>query len=135
MPSCNVASPGAGHIAAVQDEAVTAKAHENSRKANRYLMNKARGSNDIAYLCSPVTGGGIAVGRFQQIFLLAIAQGQKEPSEWARFAWQVIAAQGQTLMKDGKSLTGAEENLSELNSQARTFAEKQLPILKALQVA
>lgn len=38
-------------------------------------------------------------------------------------------------MKDGKTLETAEENLAELKVQAEAFAAKQLPLLKALQIA
>ena len=98
-------------------------------------MVKARGSNDISFLASPVTGGGVAVNRFQQLFLLSMAQNKKQPAEWAQAVWQTIAAQGQKLVKEGKALETAEENIAELTQQAQTFAHKQLPILKALQIA
>lgn len=126
---------GAGHLALAQDEQVIAKAKKQTDKLNAHLCQKARGSNDISYLASPVTGGGIAVNRFQQLFLLSIAQGKKQPTEWAQYVWQTIAAQGQKLVKEGKTLDTAEANLAELTAQAQTFAEKQLPILKALQIA
>jgi len=37
-------------------------------------------------------------------------------------------------VKEGNTLESAEDNLAELTAQASTFAEKQLPLLKALQV-
>jgi len=122
---------GAGHLAPVQDDAVISKAKKHTDKLNAHLMNKARGSGDISYLASPVTGGGIMTGRFQQLFLLAKSQGKKQPVEWAQFVWEVLNQQGQRLLKEGKALETAEENLAELTTQATAFAEKQLPILKA----
>ena len=47
----------------------------------------------------------------------------------------VLAAQGQKILKEGEPLDSAEENLAELTAQAQTFADKQLPILKALGIA
>jgi hypothetical protein len=123
---------GSGVVQAAQDEGMAQKTRKHTDKLNAFLMNKARGSGDISYLASPVTGGGIAVGRFQQLFLLAKGHGKKQPTEWAEFAWQVLNQQGQLIMKEGKALETAEENLAVLNAQANTFAEKQLPILKAL---
>jgi len=125
---------GGGHLAAVQDEAAIAKAKKHTEKLNAHLFTKARGSSDISYLASPVTGGGILVGRFQQLFLQAISQGKKKPEEWAQATWNILAAQNQKLLKEGKTLGTPEENLTELTTQAQTFAEKQLPILKALQI-
>lgn len=119
----------------MQDDAAIQKAKKTADKLNAHLMRKSIGSNDIAYLASPVAGGGVTVNRFQQLFLLARQTGHKAPEEWAKDAWQRLAAQGQRLLKDGKTLETAEENLAELTAQAQTFAEKQLPILKALQVA
>jgi hypothetical protein len=43
-----------------------------------------------------------------------------------------LVQQGQRILKEGKALETAEENLAELTAQADTFAEKQLAILKAL---
>jgi len=126
---------GAGHVAAVQDEETARKAKKHTDKLNAHLCQKSRGSNEIGYLASPVTGGGYNVNRFQQLFLISLSTGKKQPAEWAQYAWQTIAAQGQKLLKDGKTLETPEENLAELTAQATTFAEKQLPILKALQIA
>ena len=126
---------GAGYLTAVQDDANVTRAKKHTEKLNVYLMNKARGSNDISYLASPVTGGGITVGRFQQLFLLALNQGKKQPAEWAQVVWQTLIAQGQKIVKEGRTLETPEENLAELTAQAQAFAEKQLPILKVLQIA
>ncbi len=125
---------GAGHLAAAQEDAVISKAKKHTEKLNAHIANKARGSSDVNYLASPVTGGGVAVGRFHQLFLLALSQGRKQPAEWAQFVWQVLSSQGQNIVKEGKTLETAEENLAELTAQATSFAEKELPILKALQI-
>ncbi len=126
---------GAGHLSPVQDDAVIAKAKKGTEKVNAYLMDKARGSGEISYLASPVTGGGVIVSRFAQLFLLAQSHGKKRPDEWARAAWDVLAMQGQRLVREGQAIESAEDNLAELTAQATAFAEKQLPILKALQIA
>lgn len=125
---------GTGSLTAVQDEALITKARKHTDKLNACLMDKARGSADISYLASPVTGGGVTVNRFQQLFMLALGQGKKQSQEWAQFTLQVLAAQGQQIVKDGKALDTPEENLAELNLQANAFATKQLPIFKALQI-
>ena len=125
---------GAGHLAAAQEDAVISKAKKHTEKLNAHIANQARGSSNVNYLASPVTGGGVAVGRFHQLFLLALSQGRKQPAEWAQFVWQVLSSQGQNIVKEGKTLETAEENLTELTAQATSFAEKELPILKALQI-
>ena len=110
-----------------------AKKHTDKIKTN--MMLKARSSNDITYLASPVTGGGVSVGRFPQLFVLALQQVKKKPEDWAAFVSQIFAAQGQKIVKDGKTLETAEEHLAELTAQAHEFSVKQFPNFKALQIA
>lgn len=98
-------------------------------------MLKARSSNDISTLASPVTGGGIGVGRFHQLFVLAMQQGKKKPEDWAAFVAQILDSQGQKIIKEGKPIETGQEQLEELTNKAHDFAAKQLPILKALHIA
>lgn len=126
---------GNGMAYAVQDEAAVAKARKTTDRINAFLCSKARGTADISFLASPVTGGGIPVPRFQQLFLLAPGQARKQPAELARTVWAVLAAQGQRILKEGKALETEAENLAELQQQADLFVQKQLPILKALGIA
>ena len=125
---------GNATLTAVQDDAAITKAKKHTDKLNTHLMLKARSSNDITFLSSPVTGGGITVGKFHQLFVLAMQQGKKKPEDWAAFVAQILASQGQKIVKEGKPLETAEEHLAELTTQAHEFAVKQLPSLKALQV-
>lgn len=125
---------GAGYMGIVQDDEVIAASVDSCKKLNHHIIRKARSNATLNFLASPVTGGGTVVGRFPQLFLLAMSEGMQQPSEWVQFAWQTISSQGQAIIKEGRLLETAEENLAELSSQARTFVEKQLPILRALQV-
>jgi hypothetical protein len=109
--------------------------HAHCVALNQYICQRARSSSDISFLASPVTGCGFPVSRSQQLFLLAAANNRKAPEEHAKFAWEILAAQGHCLIKEGKALTTPEENLSELTKQAAEFAEKRLPVLKALEVS
>lgn len=124
----------AGALLAAQDDSATQKAIKRTERLNTHLMTKARSSNELNYLACPVTGGGVTVPRFQQLFLLAREQGHNQPQDWAHFVWTVLAAQGQRLVKEGKALDAAEDNLAELTRQATEFAEKRLPLLKALHI-
>jgi len=55
-------------------------------------------------------------------------------TDWARVVWDLISAQNQKLVKDGKPLDTPDENIAELVVKAEEFAQKHLPIMKALQV-
>jgi hypothetical protein len=118
----------------VQDDAFITYAKKHTDKLNNHLMLKARSHNDLNYLASPVTGGGIEVGRFHQIFLMAIQQGKNKSEDLAAFTDQILTSQGQKIIKDGKPIETTEQQLTELTTTATQFSIKQLPILKALQI-
>ncbi|AEJ00320.1 Methyltransferase regulatory domain-containing protein [Nitrosomonas sp. Is79A3] len=125
---------GSGQISLAQEEDIIVKAKKRTDKLNNFIMRKANSNGDITYLASPVTGGGLFVGRFQQLFLLGLSNGLKQPGDFAQFVWQILGGQGQRIINEGKVLETEEENIKELTEQAIVFLEKQLPILKALQV-
>lgn len=111
------------------------KRARSTKAFNRAVVRRARDNADLAFLASPVTGSGITVSRFAQLFLLAAEEGHKTPDAWARFAHDILAAQGQRIVKDGAPLQTAEENLGELTEQANAFALGQLPVLRTLLIA
>ena len=125
---------GKGTTQSAQDADSIARAKPGSDRLNRHLMQTAALGKDVQFLASPVTGGGVSVARFQQLFLLSASQGKKTPQEWASDAWAQLSGQDQRLMKDGKRLETPAENLAELTAQAKDFGEKQLPALRALRV-
>lgn len=123
-----------GTIAIANEENIIKSAAKRCHSINRHLINKARSNGDIGFLSSPVTGGGISVGRFNQLFLLAVLQGKQEANELATIAWDILAMQGQKIVSDGKPIESAEDNLAELLSQAQQFTEKTLPVIRALKI-
>ncbi len=125
---------GAGYLSLAQGESQIQKARRSTDKLNYHLCSRARDDGESQYLASPVTGGGVQVGRFQQLFILALQQRKSRPEELAQFAWDILQRQGQRLTKEGNVLTTEEDNLAELVSIARLFLEKHAPILKALQI-
>ena len=123
---------GSSKLQTAQDEAVVARARKQTDKLNHHLCMMARSAGDVSYLASPVTGGGVTVPRFSQIFLLARANGRKTPSEWAEYASALLTMQGQRMRKDGVTLDSDDVQLREMRVHADEFAENELPILKAL---
>jgi Predicted methyltransferase regulatory domain len=123
-----------GHLYPAQDAEAVKAAQSRCKKLNAYLCQRARDGAEIAFLASPVIGGGVPISRFPQLFLLARHSGKKQYSEWAAATWELLSSQGQRIVKDGKTLETPEENVAELTAQAKVFAENQLPILKALSI-
>jgi hypothetical protein len=125
---------GAGHLSVAQEDSQAGQGRKRCDSLNAYLIDKSRSSADLGFLASPVTGGGVSVARLPQLFLLARCRGAKQPADWAQIAWQVLSGQGQRVIREGKALESAQDNLAELVSIATRFEQQQLPLLKALQV-
>ena len=121
---------GSNHARPAQE--IADKARQRCAALNRYICEQARSEGHILVLVSPLTGCGIAVGRAEQLFLLAARHGKKTASEKAAYVWEILSAQGQNLMKDGKMLETAAENIAELTQIATKFVDKRVPILAAL---
>lgn len=121
-------------LAAAQDDAAIAASRPQTDRLNRTLLTRARGSAEVNYLASPVLGSGVTLTRFPQLFIQAIQAGKGTPEEWAAHTWQLLKSQGQSLIKDGATLQGDEDNLAELVRQATEFRDQRLPSLRALGV-
>lgn len=95
----------------------------NSTSLNSHIIKKSLFSPDIQYLVSPLTGGGIHVPRFDQIFLHLEELGEGSVSK----VIEILNASGQKLIDDGIELsTEAEkyEKISSLYSEFKTRRDK-----------
>lgn len=88
---------GIGAIEIAQDEKLTSKVKAQTEKLNSHILGQSR-SGGLSFLASPVTGGGHAVDRISQLFLLARSNGQKTPQEWAAATWSTLNSQGQKII-------------------------------------
>ena len=130
---------GKGDLVAVQDATAVQQAKPQCDRLNRHILNLARSGADVNYMASPVSGAGVMLGRMHQLFLLAMQEG-KTPSSapdiavLAEFAWTVLQAQGQCMLRDGKPMESPQDNMAELRAQAAEFVAKRLPTLRQLQL-
>jgi len=125
---------GSGRAHTAQSETQIAAAAPRCHALNAALIDRARFNGDVSCLASPVIGGGVPIGRFEQMFLGARARGVKVASDWAKDAWDTLARQNQAIIKDGEVLQGAEANLKELDTQAQALAGRRLDVLRRLKV-
>jgi len=115
-----------GALLNAQDDAAIAAARPASTRLNAALCEAARGTGEVQFLASPVSGSALRVPRVAQLFLLAQAQGLTQPQQWAEFAEQALqstAAEGANAGVPG---------LLELTAQAQRFATLQWPVLRSL---
>lgn len=91
-------------------------------------------STDLAYLASPVTGGGILVPHVCQLFIVALQQGKTNVAELADFVWESLDSVGERLMRGGERVESKEENIEEFALVARRFLNGMLSLLQTLKV-
>lgn len=105
---------------------------ESCRRFNQAICKRAEDSETLRFLASPVTGGGLAMDRFEQLFLLLHGEGEDDPMIWAETVWRILSSQGQRLQHQGRVLELPEENLAVLQARATGFAVRRLPLCKDL---
>jgi SAM-dependent methyltransferase len=122
-------------VAPAQSAACTAASRPRTDRLNAALRKRAYDNSDVQFLASPVTGGGVALTRFEQLFLDAHLQGRTGPDAAADFAWEILQSQGQLILKDGAPLQTPAENLAELRRQATVFDAGPLAALQVVAIA
>jgi len=119
----------------VQSDEDIAIARPRCEALNQALRDRARTSADVRFLASPVIGAGVLVPRFEQLFLTARQKGLTKPEEWAREVYATLAANGQSVAKNGRPLSLSAEAIPELTRLAKHFAVSRLAVLEQLEVA
>lgn len=125
---------GRGLVMPLQPETEAESALRTTAALNGCLMERAETSGDVSVLASPLTGGGVSVGRIQQVFLGECLAGRGDVASLVTRAWSVLSAQGQVMLKDGQPIAGEAENCKELETLARTFLDHERPLLATLQI-
>lgn len=120
------------NILPCQSDAAVKQVKKSCEWLNAHICERSKFEDAINFLASPLTGMGIGVNRFQQIFLSQYKNGDKTADKIADSAWKILSRQGQKLVSNGKIIESPEENLAHMKTLAEVFLDKQLPIFKAL---
>ncbi len=123
---------GGGHLEPALSEDGAAARAASSRAFNAAVMEAARSSDELQWLASPVTGGGVPADRFARLFLLAAHLGHEDP---AAYAWDQLNATGLKLQKNDVQVENDEENLQETHTVFDNYTAQQLPIFQTLGIA
>ena len=118
-----------GTVAKIPESEVNKK---EVKRLNKKIMEISNGATKVAYLLSPITGTGITVVRFNQLFIEAIHAGLKKPEDWANHVCVLLDSQNQKILKDGQPLATFDENFNELLTQAKEFQKTDYPVLQSL---
>ncbi len=118
-----------GHAAPCVDEKAEAAARDSTGRFNAAVLERSRYVDDLQALASPVTGSGVSASRFDRLFLLAQRSGERD---LAGFAWSILQAHNERLLKDGKTLESSDDNLQELRSRQAEFEGGRGPVYASL---
>jgi len=97
---------------------------------NAVVMGRAKEQAPLAYLASPMTGGGIQVDTFTQLYLAAKRKGTPDP---VGLIANLAAASGKSFEKGGKALS-PDEARAELAAKAAHVDQRIVPLLERLGV-
>ena len=100
-----------------------------SKALNQFICERAQYTDQMRFLAAPAIGSAISISRIDQLFLQADRVGAKDIPVWV---WSLLESQGQSLIKDGKTLVSSEQNIAELRSLYNDFMTERRPILETL---
>ena len=122
----------ANHVMPCQSDAAIKAVKKSCERLNAYICERATFDDAIKHLASPLTGCGVSVDRFRQIFIAQYRKGDKTAERIAESAWKIISRQGTGIAQGGKRPNLPAENLSQLKNLTEHFLAQELPIFKAL---
>jgi len=126
---------GLDRIAAAHPPASRDAVTDRCLRLNHHMLEMNAKWAGFSHLASPVTGGGVAVSLFEQLFLLARLRGRTSHEQWAGFAQQRLDSQDKQVIADGAAITDRDKSLEYLVARARDMSTKRLPIFEGLGVA
>src|SRR5262249_44239531 len=101
---------------------------QTTQAFNAAVMARAKETAALGYLASPVTGGGIRVDPFTQLYLQAKRKAVPDP---VALIASIAAASGQPFEKDGRKLEPDEIRI-ELSAKAARVEDRTVPLLERL---
>jgi hypothetical protein len=118
----------------VQSDEVIESTTPKTRALNQLTMKRTAAGHFVGFLASPVTGGGYAVSRAEQLFIIEGLSQTSEIKPTAARVWKILKGQSQVLLKNNAPISGDEDNLKRLNEIGLEFINHRQVVLKALAI-
>lgn len=116
-------------IKLAQDDEVIKDSKPYTQRLNSHILKEALQNPDyIRHIVSPVTGEGIALNRFELLFLYAYLN--KEKKEWADYVYELLSSNQENIIKEGRELNESETK-AELTLQEEKIKEW-IPVFEKL---
>ena len=123
-------------LAPSRDLQAAEKYYEKCKAYNLYISELSKYQNGFTTLASPVTGGGVVVSKFSQVFVNYILSDNKkyDADILANYACKVLTESNQKIQSKGKVLEKEEDSVEYLRDAAKVFIDKELKRLKTLMI-
>jgi len=110
--------------------------HAKCREYNLHITELTKFRHGLTTLASPVTGGGVIVSKFSQVFANYVLSGNKkyDVNTLANYAHDIIKSSNQKIQSKGKVLENDNDALEYLRDAAKSFLDRELSRLKILMV-
>nr|WP_315401726.1 class I SAM-dependent methyltransferase [uncultured Duganella sp.] len=117
------------HGGAKPDAAIT-------QKMNAALAQQLRYGDEFQVLCSPLLGNGIGADLFDRLVYGVLSQkkGTVYLDTLVRQVWDRMNAMGRSMVRDGVTLHGEDENLAELRPRIEAIVRDKVPLWQQLKV-
>lgn len=107
----------------------------SARKFNLAVAQEVFDGSGYNFLAAPAIGSGIVATVVEMLALKALGHGKPVPTaDLAGKVWELLAASGRRLLKDGKQIDSKDDTLTELNTQLSVFVNEKIPQWKSLGV-
>ncbi len=99
---------------------------------NTHIVNRACDDSLLPYLVSPYASDVVPLTKVEQLFVKFSNEGIVDPSQAVKKVLQEYSSIGAKLMKGGKVLGDGAESLQHLETIAKIYIDKKLPMLRSL---
>ena len=122
-------------LALANPDEVIDKVRHSCERLNTYLLARGTIADDVHYMVSPLTGGGVLVPNVEQLYLVGRRRKLPDPVSWMKFAWDVNYSRiGGLLGNEPGSTMPDDEFGDELKAHVMDWTEKKLPILLSINI-
>jgi SAM-dependent methyltransferase len=109
---------------------------DSAHKMNRALAAQTRYGDEYQVLASPLLGNGVTTNFVERLVYWVLSQQPREQDANAitRQAWQIMAAQGRRMVREGNPIESEEGNLAELGPQVKAVLASKVQIWRQLKL-
>ncbi len=124
-------------LAPAHDLSTARKNFDKCKEFNLEISEFSKYKNGQSTLVSPLTGGGVILNKFSQIFVNYVLTSKSKnitADTLATYVQDILTISGQKVRQKGKTISDLEESMDYLRKSAEKFVSVEMPFLKSLMI-